>query len=41
MERLVPDADSAELLEMLMGEDVEPRKDFVFDNIDFGEFVYG
>lgn len=37
MEVLEPDEDSIYLLEQLMGEDVEPRRDFVFNNIDFNE----
>ena len=37
MEILEPDEDSIYLLEQLMGEDVEPRRDFVFNNIDFNE----
>ena len=41
LERLVPEDDSIDVLEALMGKNVEPRKRFVFNNIDFGEFVYG
>lgn len=37
MEQLVPDKESIELLEALMGKDVEPRRDFVFSEIDFSE----
>ena len=29
--------EAAKLLESLMGEDVEPRKDFLFNKIDFSE----
>lgn len=32
---LYPDPDSIFLLENLMGSDVEPRRDFIFNNIDF------
>lgn len=32
---LYPDPDSIFLLENLMGQDVEPRRDFIFNNIDF------
>ena len=32
---LYPDPDSNFLLENLMGSDVEPRRDFIFNNIDF------
>ena len=35
MEQLVPDQKSLYLLEDLMGERVEPRRDFIFNNIDF------
>ena len=35
MEQLVPDEESLRLLQDLMGEKVEPRKDFVFNKIDF------
>ena len=41
LEQLVPDEESIETLEQLMGDDVKPRKEFVTNNIDFGEFVYG
>ena len=34
---LVPDEDALFLLEELMGSDVGPRQDFVFNNIDFSE----
>lgn len=37
MDTLVPDAESLILLENLMGVDVEPRRDFVFNKIDFSE----
>lgn len=37
MEQLIPDLDSIALLEELMGSDVTPRQDFVFNNIDFSE----
>lgn len=35
MEQLIPNEESLYLLEDLMGEDVEPRRDFVFNKIDF------
>ena len=41
LEQLIPEVDSIDVLEALMGKNVEPRKRFVFNNIDFGEFVYG
>ena len=34
---LIPDPDSLILLEQLMGSDVEPRREFIFNNIDFSE----
>lgn len=34
---LIPDSDSLILLEQLMGSDVEPRREFIFNNIDFSE----
>lgn len=34
---LEPDKNSLWLLEQLMGADVEPRRDFIFENIDFSE----
>ena len=34
---LIPDEDSIFLLEDLMGESVEPRRDFIFSNVDFSE----
>ena len=34
---LIPDEDSIFLLEELMGESVEPRRDFIFSNVDFSE----
>ena len=37
MEALIPDPDSIILLEELMGKDVAPRRDFVFNKIDFSE----
>lgn len=37
MDKLDADADSIILLEELMGKDVEPRRDFVFNKIDFSE----
>ena len=37
MDVLQPDAESVYLLEQLMGEDVTPRKDFIFSSIDFSE----
>ena len=37
MDVLSPETDSISLLLSLMGEEVEPRKDFVFENVDFSE----
>ena len=37
MDVLKPDKDSLYLLEQLMGPDVQPRKDFIFNNVDFSE----
>ena len=37
MDILIPDEDSIYLLEELMGEKVEPRRDFIFTNVDFSE----
>lgn len=37
MDRLEMMEGSAELLESLMGEDIQPRKDFVFSKIDFSQ----
>ena len=37
MDRLEMDEASAQLLEELMGVDIEPRRDFVFNHIDFSE----
>lgn len=37
MEILEPDPESLYLLEQLMGDDVIPRKDFIFNKIDFSE----
>lgn len=34
---LIPDEDSIFLLEELMGENVEPRRDFIFSNVDFSK----
>lgn len=34
---LIPDEESIFLLEELMGESVEPRRDFIFSNVDFSE----
>lgn len=34
---LEPTPEAIELLEQLMGEKVEPRKDFIFNNVDFSE----
>lgn len=35
MDLLEPNEESISLLEDLMGEDVQPRRDFIFKNIDF------
>ena len=37
MDVLEPDPDSLYMLEELMGNDVEPRRDFIFNHIDFSE----
>lgn len=37
LETLIPNEESIELLYDLMGEKVEPRKEFIFNNIDFSE----
>ena len=37
MEQLIPNADSLVLLEQLMGAEIEPRRKFVFNKIDFSE----
>ena len=35
MEQLIPDSESIQMLNELMGIDVEPRRNFVFNEIDF------
>ena len=37
MDQLMPDEDSFYLLSQLMGKDSEPKRDFVFKNVDFSE----
>ena len=37
MDVIMPDVDALYLLEQLMGESVEPRKNFIFNEVDFGE----
>lgn len=37
IDRLIPDSDTLLLLSSLMGEDSEPKRDFIFKNIDFNE----
>ena len=37
MEQLIPDSESIQILNELMGIDVEPRRKFVFNDIDFSE----
>lgn len=37
MDVLEPDEESIDLLYSLMGEEVQPRKDFIFNNVDFSE----
>ena len=37
MDVLEPDSESIYLLEQLMGSDVRPRKDFIFNKVDFSE----
>ena len=37
MDVIIPDEESLYLLEQLMGEPVEPRRQFIFNEVDFGE----
>lgn len=37
MDQLIPDEDTLGLLLNLMGKDSEPKRDFIFKNIDFSE----
>ena len=37
MDQLIPDEDSLYLLSQLMGKDSEPKRNFVFENVDFSE----
>ena len=37
IEQLIPDKDSLNLLTQLMGKDSQPKKKFIFENIDFSE----
>ena len=37
MDQLIPDEDSLFLLSQLMGKDSEPKRNFVFENVDFSE----
>lgn len=37
MDQLLPDEDSLSLLYQLMGDDSEPKRDFIFENLDFSE----
>ena len=37
IDTIVPDEESISLLQELMGENVEPRRDYVFKNVDFSE----
>ena len=37
MDTLIPDVESIFLLEQLMGSSVAPRRDFIFNNVDFSE----
>ena len=37
MDQLIPDGNSLYLLSQLMGKDSEPKRDFVFKNVDFSE----
>ena len=37
MDKLEIDSDAIVMLEQLMGSDIEPRKQFVFNRIDFSE----
>ena len=37
MDKLVPDENTLNLLMSLMGEDSEPKRNFIFKNIDFND----
>lgn len=37
MEQLLPDENSLPLLINLMGDDSEPKRNFIFENLDFSE----
>lgn len=37
MDVLIPSSESDKMLEELMGKDIKPRKDYIFNNIDFNE----
>ena len=37
MDIIKPTPEALYLLEQLMGDNVEPRKDFIFNEVDFGE----
>ena len=37
MDQLIPDEDSLYMLSQLMGKDSEPKRNFVFENVDFSE----
>ena len=37
IDTIVPDEQGIELLQSLMGEDVAPRRDYIFNNLDFTE----
>lgn len=38
LDQLIYSEEAAKVLEDLMGEDVLPRKEFIFNNIDFSEY---
>lgn len=37
LEVLIPDMDAVTLLEELMGTDIDARREYIFENVDFSE----
>lgn len=37
LETLMPDAEAITLLEELMGDDIDARREYIFENVDFSE----